>query len=46
MARITINDQPVYINKNEKNLDRGLHIVIVNPNNGRIIFTQVFDTYK
>ena len=31
--------------KNTKNHFRGLHVVLVNPLNGKIVFSKVFDTY-
>ena len=30
---------------NENGTYRGLHIVIINPDNGKVEFTNVFDTY-
>ena len=32
--------------QNENGHYRGLHIAIINPNNGRIHQARVFDTYK
>lgn len=31
---------------NENNHDRGLHLVIIDPKNGEVRWTAVFDTYK
>ena len=47
-ARITINDVTVRCkqNGNEKHQFRGLHIAVVNPENGEVETAQVFDTYK
>ena len=45
-AKITLNNYPVNIEKNENGHFRGLHIVILNPENGEIHSAKVFDTYK
>ena len=45
-AQITINDIPIVVEANEHNHYRGLHIVIINPSNGKIEAAKVFDTYK
>ena len=45
LALIRVNDVPVYLDKNENDNDRGLHIVVINANNGRIDSAKVFDTY-
>ena len=44
-ARITINDAQVPVKENHTGNYRGLHIVIINPENGHISFAGVFDTY-
>ena len=36
----------VELNKNENGHLRGLHIVIINPEDGKILSAQCFDTYK
>ena len=41
-----VNDQVVQMQRNEHDHYRGLHIVVINPFNGKIEFTKVFDTYK
>ena len=45
-ARITLDDFPVDIQKNENNHYRGFHIVIMNAETGQIVHKRVFDTYK
>lgn len=35
-ARITINDLPVQMEKNEDDNARGLHIVVINPDTGNV----------
>ena len=42
---ITINDVPVMTAKNENGHYRGLHIVVINPTNGKVEAAKVFDTY-
>ena len=44
-AKIMINDKQVKVEKNENNHYRGLHIVIVNPQTGKVESAQAFDTY-
>ena len=45
-ALITINHVPVECEVNENNHYRGMHMVIINPINGKILYSKVFDTYK
>lgn len=46
-AKISINDIPIEMDKNENDHFRGLHIVIIDPNeDGPMIVKKVFDTYK
>ena len=45
-AEISINNSPVKMPKNENGNFRGLHIVILDPKNGKIENSQVFDTFK
>lgn len=45
-ADITINDDPVGLEKNENNHQRGLHIVIIDPSNYKLVAAKIFDTYK
>ena len=45
-AQITINDWPLILGKNESDHFRGLHVVTIDPKDGRIAFSEVFDTYK
>lgn len=45
-AKIMVNDHEVFCEKNEHNHFRGLHIVVIHPKNGVVMFSQVFDTYK
>lgn len=44
-AVITINDMPVYCDKNEQNHFRGLHLVIFDPINLKVKSAEIFDTY-
>ena len=46
MACISINDVVLQMDRNESGHDRGLHLVIINPLNGAVELSQVFDTYK
>ena len=41
-----INDEVVPITANESKHDRGLHIVFINPNGGKVEVAQCFDTYR
>lgn len=45
-AKIFIHDVQVHVAVNEHGHTRGLHIVIINPGNGKVMFAKVFDTYK
>lgn len=45
-AKICINDVPVEVKPNTSGNYRGLHIVIINPETGKVDTAQVFDTYK
>ena len=45
-AVITVNDEAVSVDRNESNHLRGLHIVILTPDVGDVIFAGAFDTYK
>lgn len=45
-AKITINDVDVEMPNNEHDHQRGLHIVVINPDDGEIMQKKVFDTYK
>ena len=45
-AKITINNVKVQVEINENCNNRGLHVVTINPKNGKIETAQVFDTYK
>ena len=44
-AKIMINNVPVEMQKNENDNFRGLHMVVINNENGHIETNQVFDTY-
>lgn len=46
IAEITVMDVLVIVEKNEHNHYRGLHIVVINPTNGKVETAKVFDTYK
>ena len=43
--KITINDVKVSVEKNESDNLRGLHIVIIDPSNGKVTTAKAFDTY-
>ena len=45
-AKIMINDLPLILGKNENGNFRGLHIVTINPDDGKVAEAKVFDTYK
>lgn len=46
VARVTINSELVPVDLNEHSHDRGLHIIVVNPDNGKVEMATAFDTYK
>ena len=46
MAKISINSKEVVCKPNENGTGRGLHIVVIRPSDGKVLFAQVFDTYK
>ena len=46
LAKISINNIPIKVEENESSHYRGLHIVIINPSNGKVSAARVFDTYK
>ena len=45
-ATITRNNELLKVERNENKHYRGLHIVIINPENGKVECAKVFDTYK
>ena len=45
-AKITINEFVVNCGKNENDHARGLHLVVINPRDGKVVAAKVFDTYK
>lgn len=46
-AKVLINDAPVQpLPKNENGHHRGLHVVIIHPQTGKVEMAKVFDTYK
>lgn len=45
-AKIAINGVEVHMTKNCNNHQRGLHIVVINSETGKIEVSQVFDTYQ
>lgn len=45
-AKIMVNDELIQLEKNENGHFRGLHIVVINRQNGKIKEAKVFDTYK
>ena len=46
MAEITVNGVKIDVEVNECDHYRGLHIVVINPHNGKIEQARAFDTYK
>ena len=46
MAEILIDGECVVVKKNESDHLRGLHIVVINPEDRKVEFAQVFDTYN
>ena len=44
-AEITLNGVPVFPEKNENDHLRGLHIVVLNPIDGKVLVARAFDTY-
>ena len=46
-AHITVDGRPVHMTPPKvKNSQRGLHVVVVNRDNGDLECSQIFDTYK
>ena len=45
-AEITINDLAVQLERNENRHFRGLNLVLINPETGKIELAKAFDTYK
>ena len=45
LAKIMINNVPIEMQANENNHFRGLHLAVINNQNGHIETNQVFDTY-
>ena len=45
-SKITINNVLVLTKSNKNGNLRGLHIVIINPFNGNIETSKIFDTYE
>ena len=45
-ALITLNDVQIFVEANDSNHYRGLHVVVINPVDGKIVIAKVFDTYK
>ena len=41
-----INDTEIKVKQNQMGNYRGLHLVLINPENGEVEFAQVFDTYR
>lgn len=42
---ISVNDEPVAVEKNVNDHDRGLHVVLINPETKKVEWSKVFDTY-
>ena len=45
-AEIHIDGEQVLVANNEHNHQRGIHIVVINPHDGKIHSVNVFDTYR
>lgn len=45
-AKIMINDVAVEMVKNENGHYRGLHVAVVDPNDGKVEVAKCFDTHK
>ena len=45
-SQITINGKKVVMQENENGNFRGLHLAVINPDQGDIVSAMVFDTYK
>ena len=46
-AKITVNDEQIQVTANPgDNHSRGLHLVVINQADEKIVIAQVFDTYK
>ena len=45
-AQIFVNNVAVATGNNENNHQRGLHIAVINPMNGKVVRAKVFDTYQ
>lgn len=44
-AKITIDDKEIKCRPHENGHDRGLHMVIMDPSDGKIVMARIFDTY-
>ena len=44
-VKITVNDKEIFCDVNGSVDYRGLHVVVINPSDGHIISSLVFDTY-
>ena len=44
-ARIFINDQPVKVADNESGNQRGIHMVVINKDTGKVEKAQAYDTH-
>ena len=45
-AKISINNIPIIMQPNLNQHYRGLHVIVINPENARIASLNVFDTYS
>ena len=46
IAKILVNDVKIYVEENESNDYRGLHIVVLNSSSGKVAYSKAFDTHK
>ena len=44
-ANITVNGLPVDISVNNHNHERGLHVVVINPESGEVESAKIYDTH-
>ena len=45
-SQMTINGKTIVMQENENGNLRGLHLAVINPEQGQIVSAMVFDTYK
>ena len=45
-SNISINGETIDPSSNSRNLQRGLHVVVVSPKTGMVELTEIFDTHE